>query len=159
MIAYITGYALGGGLEVAMMADLRLATEDSLLGQPEINVGIMPGGGGTQRLPRLVGLGRAMQLVLLGDPIDAVEAEKWGLVNWAVPKRIADSEVRLLVKKLSSKPKEALALAKKAVRVAQEVPLIDGLEMEAEAFARALATENAKEGIAAFLEKRKPNFK
>jgi len=159
VIAYITGYALGGGLEVAMMADLRLATEDSLLGQPEINVGIMPGGGGTQRLPRLVGLGRAMQLVLLGDPIDAVEAEKWGLVNWAVPKRIADSEVRLLVKKLSSKPKEALALAKKAVRVAQEVPLIDGLEMEAEAFARALATENAKEGIAAFLEKRKPNFK
>ncbi len=159
VVAYITGYALGGGLEVAMMADLRLATEDALLGQPEINVGIIPGGGGTQRLPRLVGLGRALQLVLLGETIDALTAKQWGLVNWAVPKRIADSEVRLLVKKLASKPKEALAAAKEVTRLALETPLDAGLTLEAEAFARVLMTENAKEGINAFLEKRKPRFK
>ncbi len=159
VVAFITGYALGGGLEVAMMADLRLASDDSLLGQPEINVGIIPGGGGTQRLPRLVGLGRALQLVLLGDMIDAETAKQWGLVNWVVPKRVADSEIRLLVQKLASKPLYALGAAKEVTRAATEVPLKEGLKLEAEAFARVLGTEDAKEGINAFLEKRKPRFK
>ncbi|NPA84830.1 MAG: 3-hydroxyacyl-CoA dehydrogenase/enoyl-CoA hydratase family protein, partial [Crenarchaeota archaeon] len=121
VIAFVTGYALGGGLEVAMMADLRLATDDSLLGQPEINVGIIPGGGGTQRLPRLAGLGRALEMVMLGETVDAKEAEAWGLVNWAVPKRIADAEIRLLIKKISSKPKEALAAVKKVTRASLDV--------------------------------------
>ncbi|WP_075049869.1 3-hydroxyacyl-CoA dehydrogenase/enoyl-CoA hydratase family protein [Ignicoccus islandicus] len=159
VIAFIRGYALGGGLEVAMMADLRLATEDALLGQPEINVGIIPGGGGTQRLPRYVGLGRAMEMILLGDMIDARTAKEWGLVNWVVPKRVADAEIRLVASKLASKPPIALAAAKEAVRASLEVPLKEGLKLEAEAFARVLSTQDAREGITAFLEKRKPNFK
>ncbi len=159
VVAFIKGYALGGGLEVAMMADLRLASEDALLGQPEINVGIMPGGGGTQRLPKYVGLGRAMEMILLGEMIDAETAKGWGLVNWAVPKRVADAEVRLVASKLASKPPIALAAAKELVRASTEVPLKEGLLLEAEAFARVLSSEDAKEGIAAFLEKRKPNFK
>jgi len=159
VVAYINGYALGGGLEVAMMADLRLASEGALLGQPEINVGIMPGGGGTQRLPRLVGLGRALELTMLGEMIDAETAKQWGLVNWVVPKRVADAEIRLLINKLASKPPIAIGAIKEVVRAAQDVPLTEGLKLEAEAFSRVLSTEDAKEGINAFLEKRKPNFK
>ncbi len=159
VVAYITGYALGGGLEVAMMADLRMAVEGALLGQPEINVGIIPGGGGTQRLPRLVGLGRALQMIMLGEMIDAETGKEWGLVNWVVPKRVADAEIRLLVEKLASKPPVALAVAKEVTRAALDLPLSEGVKFEAEAFARVLATEDAKEGINAFLEKRKPKFK
>ncbi|MFH1382554.1 MAG: enoyl-CoA hydratase-related protein [Chloroflexota bacterium] len=158
-IATINGYALGGGLELAMCCDLRIATENAKFGQPEINLAIIPGAGGTQRLTRLVGMTRAKELIFTGDFIDAETALKIGLVNKVVPAAGLMIEARALAQKLLSKSSITLSLAKKAINTGAEMGLTAGLDVEAQCFALCFATEDQKEGMSAFLEKRKPQFK
>ncbi len=155
VIAAIDGYALGGGLELSLAADIRIASEKASLGQPEINLGFIPGGGGTQRLVKHLGLSRALWLVLTGEMIDAETAEEWGLVAEVVPPQLLEFEARLLAKKLSEKPPLAVAAAKRVVRAATEASLAAGLVAEAGLFSALLASEDAKEGVKAFLEKRR----
>ncbi|MFW6079496.1 MAG: enoyl-CoA hydratase/isomerase family protein [Gemmatimonadota bacterium] len=157
-ISMINGYALGGGCEVALACDLRVAGTSARLGQPEVKLGILPGGGGTQRLPRLVGFGRAMRLVLTGELIGAEEAERIGLVDFLV----ADDELRDftydLATTLAAQSPVAMRLAKQAVRYAMETPLSAGLRHERELFVTAFSSEDRAEGVAAFLERREPAF-
>ncbi|MCI0432592.1 MAG: enoyl-CoA hydratase-related protein [Gemmatimonadetes bacterium] len=157
-LAMINGYALGGGCEVALACDLRIAARSARLGQPEIRLGLVPGGGGTQRLPRLVGPGRAMRLILTGELIDAAEAERIGLVDWVVD----DAELRTrtleIARTLAGFSPVALALARTAVRTAMETPLAVGLAHERDLFIAAFASEDRVEGVRAFLEKREPRF-
>ncbi|HWQ55440.1 MAG TPA: enoyl-CoA hydratase-related protein [Bryobacteraceae bacterium] len=157
-VAAINGYALGGGLELAMACTVRFAAADAKLGLPEVKLGLVPGYGGTQRLPRLVGRGRAMEMLLSGEPVDAAEAHRIGLVNAVAP----ESELmRLsrdwLLKALANAP-VALALAMEAVDVGLDSGLEDGMRFEAAAFGLAAATEDGREGTRAFLEKRPPAF-
>lgn len=159
IIAAIHGYALGGGLELAMSADIRIASEDAMLGQPEINLGFIPGAGGTQRLPRLVGRGKAKELIFTGDMIPAREAEKLGLVEKVVPPERLEQEARSLALKLAEKPPLALMAAKYAVEYGLETNIWAGLALEAHLFGILFATEDVMEGVSAFLEKRKPKFK
>lgn len=159
VIAAISGFALGGGLEVAMCCDFRIASDNSRFGQPEINLAIIPGAGGTQRLPRLVGATRAKELVFTGDMIDAKTALDWGLVNRVVPADKVMEEARNFAKKLMSKSSIALTLAKNAVNDGTQMDLDNGLLYEIQCFAQAFATEDHKEGIEAFLQKRKASFK
>lgn len=159
VIAAINGFALGGGCEVAMCADLRIASENARFGQPEINLGIIPGSGGTQRLTRLVGIARAKQLVFTGELIDANTAFSMGLVNKVVPLANLMTEAKELAKKVLSKSSVTLSLAKIAVNNGANVDLSTGLEIELQCFAQCFATEDQKEGMKAFLEKRKPQFK
>lgn len=156
-IAAVQGYALGGGLELAMACDLRIAAESAQMGQPEITLGSIPGWGGTQRLPLLVGLGRARELILTGRLISAAEAERMGLVNRVVP--LADLMGAALAQaaEIASLPPVALALAKQAIAHA-EGDLAAGLRLEREHVARTFATADQREGTNAFLEKRKPVF-
>src|SRR5438477_3134260 len=159
IIAMVNGYCLGGGCEVALACDIRIASEKASFGQPEINLGIIPGGGGTQRLTRLVGEGKAMELILTGDLIDAVEAKAIGLVNDVVPARELQDRVRGLAGRIAEKSPIALRMAKEAVKTASRLNLREGLDRETDLFSLTFASEDKTEGVRAFLEKRKPDFK
>lgn len=156
VIAAINGLALGGGLELAMQADIRIAARSARLGQPEIRLGLIPGAGGTQRLPRLVGLGRALEWLMTGDAVEAEEAWRAGLVNRVVPDDRCLAEAEALAARLAAQPPLALRLIKEAARRGLEGPLAAGMALERQAFAVALASEDAREGRRAFLEKRPP---
>jgi len=158
IIAAINGFCLGGGCEFAMACDIRIAADTAKLGQPEINLGIIPGGGGTQRLPRLVGLGNAFKLLYTGDLIDAAEALRIGLVDEVVPAAELMSRARALAEKIASKSPVALSLMKEAVRASVRAPLDEGLRQEITLFGLAFSSEDKREGVAAFLGKRTPEF-
>lgn len=158
-IAMINGFALGGGCELAIACDIRIAARSARLGQPEIKLGILPGGGGTQRLPRLIGFGRAMRLILTGDLIGAEEAERIGLVDIVVEDAELRSRTLELAKAIAASSPVALRLAKAAVRMSAEAPLAAGLAYEREAFVTAFACDDRTEGMRAFLEKRTPRFR
>ena len=159
VIAAINGFALGGGCEVALACDLRVAAEHAKMGQLEVNYGIIPGSGGTQRLPRLVGVGRAKELIFTGDIIGAQAALQMGLVNRVVPSDQLMDETRALASKIISKAPIALRLAKEAINLAMELPLTEGLKREIELFSLACGTEDKNEGARAFFEKRSPQFR
>jgi enoyl-CoA hydratase len=159
IIAAINGYALGGGCELAMACDIRLASDRARIGQAEVNIGIIPGFGGTQRLPHLVGGGWAAQLVLTGDAIDAATAERIGLVNQVVPSDRLLEEAKALARRILEKSPVAVALAKACLRAAQEMPLAQGLSYETASFGVVGATQDKVEGMTAFIEKRKPAWK
>ncbi|GIU82428.1 MAG: crotonase [Acidobacteria bacterium] len=158
-IAMINGYCLGGGCEVALACDIRLASEKAKLGQPEINLGIIPGGGATQRLTRLVGEGKAMELILTGDMIDAQTALSIGLVNHVYPHDQLREKTLEMARKIAEKAPVALQLAKEAVKFASRSNLDEGLRREVDLFSICFSTEDKEEGVRAFLEKRKPEFK
>ncbi len=159
VIAMINGYCLGGGCELALACDLRIASETASFGQPEINLGIIPGGGGTQRLTRLVGEGKAMELILTGDIIDARTAFTLGLVNMVVPPADLEAKTMEMANRISEKSPIALRMAKEAVRAASRSNLDEGLRREVDLFALCFSSEDKDEGVRAFLEKRKPAFK
>ena len=158
-ICAINGLALGGGLELAMACDMRICAEHAKMGQPEINLGIIPGFGGTQRLPRIVGVGRAMQMLLSGDPIDAATANAWGLVNAVLPADQLLEAALKLAHTAASKAPVAVKLIQQAVYQGIDKPLQQGLHCEVQSFRKVFETEDKNEGIAAFLEKRSPDFK
>jgi enoyl-CoA hydratase len=158
VIGAINGFALGGGCEIAMCCDIRIASENAKFGQPEINLGIIPGIGGTQNLTRLVGVAKAKELIFSGDTIDAKTALSMGLVNSVVPHDQLLAEARSFAQKLLSKSSITLALAKKAINAGMSMDLNSGFNLENECFALCFATEDQKEGMSAFLEKRKANF-
>jgi enoyl-CoA hydratase len=157
-IAVINGLALGGGCELALACDFRIAADTARLGQPEINLGLIPGGGATQRLPRLVGSGQAMRLVLTGDLLDASEAQRIGLVEIVLPAGELRSGAREIAERVAAKSPVALQMAKAAVHAAGEVPLGAGLAYETEMFLACFASEDKQEGINAFFAKRPPQF-
>lgn len=159
VIAAINGFALGGGCELALACDLRVAAENAKLGQPEVNYSIIPGGGATQRLPRIVGLGRAKELIFTGDIINAQEAFQMGLVNRVVPSDRLMDAAHTLAEKILSKGPLAVRFAKEAVNLAMELPLTEGLRREIQLFSKTCGTEDKNEGARAFLEKRSPHFK
>jgi len=158
-IAAVNGYALGGGCELALACDMRIASERARFGQPEVNLGIFPGFGGTQRLPRLIGKGKASELILTGDMIDGKEAERIGLVNKVVPSEKLLEEAKALGRKILSKGPIAVRLAKSSINKSLETNLETGLAYEIEAVSLTFSTEDKKEGMKAFLEKRQPKFK
>ena len=158
-IAAINGYALGGGLELAMACTLRVAADTARLGQPEVTLGIIPGYGGTQRLSRLVGAGRALEILLSGEPIDAREAHRIGLVNRVVPAAELTAAAEALARTLLSRGPVALRYALQAVHEGLQMTLAEGLSMEAALFGLTCATEDMREGTRAFVEKRKPLFR
>jgi enoyl-CoA hydratase len=158
VIAAINGYALGGGLEMALACDLRFASTKARLGLPEVSLGIIPGYGGTQRLARLVGTGKALEMVLTGDPVPAEEALRVGLVNGIFEPAELVEGVRNIAARILSRGPTAVGLAKQAVRRGIHLPLADGLELEADLFGMISSTAEMKEGMQAFLEKRKPNW-
>jgi enoyl-CoA hydratase len=157
-VAAVNGFALGGGLELAMACTVRFASENARLGQPEVKLGLIPGYGGTQRLPRLVGCGRALELLLSGDPVTAAEAHRIGLVNAVVPQAELLSYSRAWLEKVLANGPLALRLAMEAVDTGLNSGIEEGLRLEATAFALSVATEDRTEGTRAFLEKRKPAF-
>jgi len=159
VIAAIDGYALGGGLELALACDFRIASRRSELGQPEINLGIIPGGGGTQRLARLIGPSRAKELVMLGERIPAEQAYEWGLINRVVEDERFEQEVRAFAEKLASGPPIAIRLAKRVIDWGAEAPMEAALFLERAAFGLTFSTEDMIEGTTAFLSKKKPEFK
>jgi len=159
LIAAVNGFALGGGCELAMLCDMIVAAETAQFGQPEINLGIMPGAGGTQRLTRAIGKYRAMEMVLTGRPISARQAEACGLVSRVVPAETVLDEAKRLAKEIAAKGAVAVRLAKEAVLKAFDTHLEGGLDYERKCFYLLFATEDRSEGIAAFLEKRRPAFK
>ena len=159
VIAAINGYALGGGLEMAMSCDLRIASENARMGQTELNVGLIPGWGGTQRLPRLVGRAMAKELIFTGKMIDAQTAKQLGLLNEVVPPDELKSAVKKFAAELIAKPPVGLQLAKQLINSSIETDLTKGLIQEAQAFGVLASTEDFDEGVAAFVEKRKPKFK
>jgi enoyl-CoA hydratase len=158
VIAAMNGYALGGGLELAMACHIRVASPNAKLGQPEVKLGIVPGYGGTQRLPRLVGKGRALEMILTGDPISADEAHRIGLVNRVVPQEQLLAEARAIAAKIVENGPVAVALCLDAVNRGLEMPLGEALGWEAAQFGLSCATEDIREGTQAFLEKRKARF-
>ena len=159
VIAVVKGYAFGGGLELALSCDLIIASEDARFGQTEINVGLIPGVGGTQRLPRAVGIRKAKEMIYTGQVIDAQEAYRLGLVNKVVPREKLDGTLNELLGQMLSKSPLILRLAKQAVNKAFEADLASGLDYESELFIYCFTTEDQKEGAKAFLEKRRPEFK
>jgi enoyl-CoA hydratase len=159
VIAAINGYALGGGLELAMACDIRLAADTAKMGQPEIGLGLIPGYGGTQRLPRLVGKGMAKLMIFTGDMIDAEEALRIGLVQRVVPGAELLTKAKALATKLAEKAPLTMAACKRAINLGLEVDLERGLSIESLEFGVVSATEDYQEGTTAFLEKRKPVFK
>jgi len=159
VIAAVRGFALGGGCELALSCDLIVAGEDAQFGQPEINLGVMPGAGGTQRLTRAIGRARAMDLVLTGRTITASEAEAMGLVSRVVPGEQTVGAALELGATIASKPPVAVLAAKEAVRLADELPLSAGLRHERRAFFALFASDDQREGMAAFVEKRRPEWK
>ena len=158
VIAMINGYCLGGGCELALACDLRIASEAASFGQPEINLGIIPGGGGTQRLTRLIGEGKAMEMILTGEIIDAQTAFNLGLVNHVVPADQLAAKTMEIANRIAEKSPIALRLAKEAVKLASRSNLDEGLRREVDLFALCFSSEDKNEGVGAFLEKRKPNF-
>jgi enoyl-CoA hydratase/carnithine racemase len=158
IVAALSGYALGGGLELAMCCDIIIASEGTKLGQPEINIGIIPGGGGTQRLSRAVGKYKAMEMILTGGMVSAGEAMALGLVNRVVPAGKYLEEATKLASEIASKAPLAARNAKRAIATSQESGLTDGLEAERRLFYGLFNSEDKKEGMSAFLDKRKPNF-
>jgi enoyl-CoA hydratase/carnithine racemase len=158
MIAAVSGYALGGGCELALACDMIVAAEGATFGQPEIDLGIIPGGGGTQRLARVLGKQRAMELVLTGRRFGAEEARELGFVNRVVPDGEWLDAALALAREVAEKPPIAARLAKQAVLVAEETALSPGLENERRLYELAMATEDRVEGMRAFLEKREPKF-
>lgn len=159
LIAAVNGYALGGGCEVALMCDLIIAGDGARFGQPEINLGIIPGAGGTQRWPRTAGKYVAMEVMLTGNPITAQRAYELGIVNRVVPAEMTIEVAKRTARELAAKPPLALRMAKEAVLKAFEAPLSEGLAAERKSFYFLFATEDQKEGMHAFLEKRKGVFK
>jgi len=159
IIAAVSGHCLGGGCELAMTCDIILASESARFAQPEINIGVIPGAGGTQRLPRAIGKSRAMEMILTGKPMDAREAERRGLVARVVPVETYLDEAKTLAREIASKPPLAVRLAKEAVNKVDETPLNEGLDYERRSFYFLFATEDQREGMAAFLAKRKPEWK
>ncbi len=159
IVAAVSGYALGGGCELMMLCDVVIASETTRIGQPEINIGVMPGAGGTQRLPRAVGKATAMDVILTGRFLSATEALAAGLVSRVVPKEHYYTEALRVAHEMARKGPIALRLAKEAVLKAQETTLSEGLEYERKLFYMLFATEDQKEGMRAFVEKRKPQFK
>ena len=157
-VAAIHGFCLGGGLELAMCCDIRVASEDAQLGQPEIKLGLIPGGGGTQRLPRLVGLGRALLLNLTGEFVDARTGYEWGLVERVVPRDELLDTALDLARTIASRSPVAVSVLRELARTTRDLPLEEGLRREADGFRRCLASEDGAEGVAAFLEKREPQF-
>ena len=158
-IAAINGFAVGGGLELAMACSIRVASDNARLGLPEINLGIMPGNGGTQRLPRLVSRGYSMEMILTGDLIDAQEAHRIGLVNHVLPQSELMDKAREIGLKISAKSALAVRVAKEAVNIGANMEVTEALEFEARLFAILMGSEDKREGVAAFLEKRKPSFR
>ena len=159
VIAAINGYALGGGCELAMACTIRIASDAARLGQPEINLGIIPGYAGTQRLARLVGTGRALELLLTGDPITAADAHRIGLVNRVVPAAGLMTEARGLAAALAGKPPVAVRYILEAVNRGSQLPLREAQAFEATLFGLIASTDDMREGTSAFLGKRKPEFK
>ncbi|HWO79574.1 enoyl-CoA hydratase/isomerase family protein [Gaiella sp.] len=157
-VAAIRGYCLGGGLELAMCCDVRICADDATLGQPEIKLGLIPGGGGTQRLPRLVGHGRAMFLNLTGDFVDAATAHAWGLVEKVVPAAELEDAALAVAGRIASQSPHAVAVLRELARTTRDLPLEEGLRREADGFVRCLRSEDGAEGVAAFIEKRPPEF-
>jgi len=159
IIAAVSGYALGGGCELAMHCDMIVASESAVFGQPEINIGVMPGAGGTQRLTRAIGKFKAMEVILNGRFLSAKEAFNAGLVTRVVPQEQFLSEAIRLAHEISKRPPMALQLAKEAINAVDEMALSAGLEYERKLFYSLFATEDQKEGMKAFIEKRKPTYK
>ena len=157
-IAAINGWALGTGLELTMVCTLRVASAKARMGQPEVKLGIIPGAGGTYRLPRLVGMGRAMEMILTGEPVTADEALAMGLVNRVVPPEKLMEEARALAETIAARPKLAIQYATEAVLRCVEGSLVEGLAHESYLHALSCGTEDKKEGVASFLEKREPKF-
>ena len=158
VVAAIHGYCLGGGLELAMACDIRIAADDAQLGQPEIKLGLIPGGGGTQRLPRLVGHGRALLLNLTGDPISGAQAYEWGLVERVVARAELEEAALEVARTLAQRSPHAMSVIKELAAETRDLPIAEGLRREAQGFMRCLASEDGAEGVAAFLEKRQPEF-
>ncbi len=157
-MALINGYAFGGGLEMALACTFRLAVPTAKMGLPEIKLGLIPGYGGTQRLPRLIGEGRALELIMTGRTVDAVEAERIGLVNRLLTGDDPLAEALAFLGEITRYGLPALAFAKQAVSRALDLPVHEGLKVEADLSTLAFRTEDAAEGLAAFVEKRKPSF-
>ena len=158
-IVAINGLTLGGGCELAMACHIRIASDMTKFGQPEINLGIIPGFGGTQRLPRLVGSGKAAEIILTGDMVTAKEAHRIGLVDKIVPPDDVLKQAKGIAKRIASKGKLAIAAALKSMNRGLKTPLEEGLRIESEIFGKVCETEDKKEGVSAFLEKRQPKFK
>ena len=159
IIAQINGFCLGGGNELAMACDIRIASSKSRFGQPEINLGIIPGGGGTQRLTQLIGESKAMEIILTGDMIDAQTAFDYGLVNYVYSSEELEAKTMEMASKIAEKSPIALQMSKEAVKFASRSNLDEGLRREIDLFAICFSTEDKREGVTAFLEKRKPVFK
>lgn len=159
VIARINGIALGGGTELALCCDIRVAADTAVMGVPEITLGIIPGYGGTQRLPRIVGMGMAKKLVLTGEHISAQEAFRIGLVDMLVPKAELDDAMAKLCKRIASKSPIALAMGKEAINNGMQTDIRTGMSIEARCFCLCFGSEDRVEGMKAFLEKRKPDFK
>ena len=158
VIAAVSGLALGGGCEMCMACDIRIAADNALFGQPEIKIGVIPGAGGTQRLPRLIGVGRAKELLYTGDPIKAEEALRIGLVNKVVPLASLMDEAKALASKIAKQPGYALKITKIVVNDGINMDLGSAIAYEARSFEQLFATEDQQEGMKAFIEKRKANF-
>lgn len=158
VIAAVAGYALGGGCELTLACDFRIASETARFGLPEIKIGAFPGGGGTQRLPRLIGTARAKEMIYTGDPISADQALTVGLVQKVAPKEKLMEEAALFGARLAALPRLALQASKTLINRSQEIDLASGLELEARSFGALALTHDLAEGTRAFLEKRKPNF-
>jgi enoyl-CoA hydratase/carnithine racemase len=159
IIAAINGHCLGGGLELALACHIRIAAEAVKIGQPEINLGIIPGAGATQRLPRLIGKARALEMLLTGEPLTAEEAKAVGLINHVTKPMILLEETKFLARRLHGKPAIAMGLIIEAVEGGLSRSLVEGLELETKLFGRTFLTEDSREGLRAFLEKRPPSFK
>ncbi len=159
VIAAINGFCLGGGLELAMSCHIRIASDRALMGLPEISLGIIPGFGGTQRLPRIVGTGKAYQMILTGDPVRSDEALAIGLVNAVVPKEKLIDEAKNLARKIAAKSGRSVAQALKAVHYGLQTGISQAMDVESSRFGELYGSEGMKEGLAAYLEKRKPDFK
>jgi enoyl-CoA hydratase len=157
-VAAIRGFCLGGGLELAMCCDVRICADDATLGQPEIKLGLIPGGGGTQRLPRLVGHGRAMFLNLTGDFVDAETAYAWGLVERVVPVAELEETALAVAGRIAAQSPHAVSVLRELARTTRDLPLEEGLRREADGFERCLRSDDGAEGVAAFIEKRTPRF-
>jgi len=158
VIAAVNGFALGGGCETAMACTIRVASEHAKFGQPEVTLGLIPGGGGTQRLPRLIGKGRALQIILSGEMISAQEAFRIGLVNEVVPAAELTTRAEAILKRIFSNAPVAVKYSLEAVNKGMETSQAEGLSLEASLFGLCAGTEDKKEGTSAFLEKRKPQF-
>ena len=159
LVVAVNGICFGGGHELAMLCDIVVASENAQFGQPEIKLGHIPGDGATQRLPRLIGKYRAMQMILTGEPVDAQTAYSYGLISEVVSPGQAESRALKIAQLIAHHSAKALGYAKEAVRFSQELPLATGLEMERRNIALAFTTQDQKEGLSAFFEKRKPEFK